>query len=409
MYKITIFILTLAIPFQTFSQIFKNKIYSQDIRTATIHNSTSILTYPIINLSNSDFLSIDFDDLNSDNFSRDYQYTIIHCNSDWQKSDLIFSQYCSGYDENYFDNVQQSFNTLMNYSHYNLKLPNNNISFKLSGNYIFYVYKNNDIYDSVLTLRFYVSENEISITAQIIRPQIVQNYLTHQQIQFTLTGQVLSFENINKVKVNVLQNNYDINASYNIKPTFTENHKLTFNDPNSLTFQAGNEFRFFDIQNIRLKSQKVTDIQLTDLYNFYILPEKTRTVYSFYKDINGKFIINNYLGSDSSVDADYVYVHFAFPDDNFIVDDDIYIFGDISNGNIDNNFKLQYNPDTKLYEKTLLLKQGFYNYSIISEKYKLKPIDGNFYDTKNNYLIFVYLTDILQNYDRLIGVKSILD
>ena len=42
--------------------------------------------------------------------------------------------------------------------------------------------------------------------------------------------------------------------------------------------------------------------------------------------------------------------------------DDIYIYGNFNDWQITSENKMTYNPDTGLYEATILFKQGFYNY-----------------------------------------------
>jgi hypothetical protein len=70
--------------------------------------------------------------------------------------------------------------------------------------------------------------------------------------------------------------------------------------------------------------------------------------------------------------------------------------------------RLEYNPKTKLYEKALMIKQGFANYRyIVADKNKVideeNAIDGNFYQTENNYFTIVYYRENNQRYDRVIG------
>ena len=62
----------------------------------------------------------------------------------------------------------------------------------------------------------------------------------------------------------------------------------------------------------------------------------------------------------------------------------------------------------KLYEKALMIKQGFANYRyIVADKNKVideeNAIDGNFYQTENNYFTIVYYRENNQRYDRVIG------
>jgi hypothetical protein len=53
-------------------------------------------------------------------------------------------------------------------------------------------------------------------------------YNTHQQVDFTATSSLFNFQNINQLKINIYQNNFEINYKNDIKPTFIENQKLIF-------------------------------------------------------------------------------------------------------------------------------------------------------------------------------------
>ncbi|NMD01400.1 MAG: hypothetical protein GYA62_16990 [Bacteroidales bacterium] len=73
---------------------------------------------------------------------------------------------------------------------------------------------------------------------------------------------------------------------------------------------------------------------------------------------------------------------------------------------------MTYNYDKKQYELTLLLKQGFYDYAYAyltdkSTKADFGFIEGNHYETENDYYIFVYWRNNSFRYDRLVGVKAV--
>jgi hypothetical protein len=159
MYKVITFLLIIAINVNSFSQILNNKVFYNFIKTTQIRNNANILSYPVIEFNSTKKITVDFDDLDPNSSLNDYQYTVIHCDNNWHKSDLFFSQYCIGNEFNYFDKITQSFNTLTFYRHYKVELPNNDLNFLLSGNYIFFVFKNSDPSDTVLLLRFSIFEN----------------------------------------------------------------------------------------------------------------------------------------------------------------------------------------------------------------------------------------------------------
>jgi hypothetical protein len=71
-----------------------------------------------------------------------------------------------------------------------------------------------------------------------------------------------------------------------------------------------------------------------------------------------------------------------------------------------------YNRATGLYERSMLLKQGAYNYQYLAVLAGTKrgftaQVEGDFYETVNEYLIKVYNRPVGSRYDRLIGATLI--
>jgi hypothetical protein len=69
---------------------------------------------------------------------------------------------------------------------------------------------------------------------------------------------------------------------------------------------------------------------------------------------------------------------------------------------------MTYNYEEKCYEATLLLKQGFYNYLYVfagsgGDKGDPSVIEGNKWETPNEYLLLVYHREPGDITDKLIG------
>lgn len=97
-----------------------------------------------------------------------------------------------------------------------------------------------------------------------------------------------------------------------------------------------------------------------------------------------------------------------------MLEKDVYIIGAITDWRLDENSKMQYDPNRRGYSKGLLLKQGYYDYMYAVKDNatgitSVAPVNGDFWETNNMYHVFVYLFDPIENYDKLIGytyVKS---
>ena len=98
-----------------------DKVFDRDIKTVLMYSGDDDLSLPIWDLGSSKKLPLSFDDLNEN--TRDFSYTIVHCNSEWIPSDLDKSEYIDGYFDDQISEYQSSFNTTINYTHYTLQLP----------------------------------------------------------------------------------------------------------------------------------------------------------------------------------------------------------------------------------------------------------------------------------------------
>ena len=91
-----------------------------------------------------------------------------------------------------------------------------------------------------------------------------------------------------------------------------------------------------------------------------------------------------------------------------LVEEDVYVFGALTDWNTIESNQMTYNFETHAYELTLLLKQGYYNYMYAAVKKGGKEADvgyfeGNHYETENDYSIFVYYSDLTSRYQKLVG------
>jgi len=71
-------------------------------------------------------------------------------------------------------------------------------------------------------------------------------------------------------------------------------------------------------------------------------------------------------------------------------------------------YKMDYNTEKGIYEKAIMIKQGFSNFQFVvaDENKKIdyeNAIDGNFWQTENNYFAIIYYRENNQRYDRIIG------
>ncbi|MDE6715559.1 MAG: DUF5103 domain-containing protein, partial [Muribaculaceae bacterium] len=73
------------------------RIYNSNYKSLQVHPANNEFAPPVIELNSDERLIISFDELKSD---RTYlRYRILHCNADWQPSQLVDSEYLDGFNE----------------------------------------------------------------------------------------------------------------------------------------------------------------------------------------------------------------------------------------------------------------------------------------------------------------------
>ncbi|MFH1319847.1 MAG: DUF5103 domain-containing protein [Bacteroidota bacterium] len=394
---------------------FEDHIYYDNIKTPMLHKDGWQLSFPIIELNSNEKLKFSFDDMDAD--IKYYYYTVIHCDADWAPSDILPSEYIEGFIENEITDYKYSFNTIQRYTHYNLIIPNEDIRLTRSGNYILKVFLDNDIDNVALSMRFMIVDTKVTIEATIKRATLIDDRNYKQEIDFTIYHPGYDISNpYGDIKVVITQNGRWDNAVKNLKPLFVRNNELVYDYDEDNVFAGGNEFRYFDIKNFRFKSERVREIIYDSLaHHVYLVRDGRRSFkrYSFHADINGRYFIKTDEGTDSEIEADYAYIHFRLPYDAPMIDGNLYVFGALSQWNFLKETQLKYNYEKFVYETTVYLKQGYYNYEYVFLKDGETAadntlIEGSHFETGNGYTIYVYHRSFGGQYDQLIVVKNFI-
>lgn len=391
----------------------KNQIFSAHIQTLQVKVNNNWLATPVLTLNSNDVLEVSFDEL-SHQYHR-FQYVISHCNSDWTVSGLSEIDFLEGFNNNPIEQYQNSINTTMLYTHYRLILPNEQVRFKISGNYKVDIYDENDDQNPICQAYFYVIDKKINIAATVTSNTEVDTNKSHQQVSFSINYAGYSIRNPqDELKVYVFQNLRIDNCVTNIRPSYISANELRYEHNPNLVFEAGNEYRRFEMVSVRQAAQGIQSIQFHDpYYHVTLYPDMPRTKnYSFDKDQNGRYLIRYDWATDNDTEADYHFVHFSLPWKGPLPDGQFYLNGELTNSLLNDKYQLQYNPTTESYETMQLIKQGAYNYQYLfvpsnGGKATTALTEGNYYETENEYMILVYHRPFGERYDRLIGVKQL--
>lgn len=375
-----------------------------DIKTITFGSQKDISILPIINLNERIYL--EFDVLN--NLEEDFYYVIEHFDYNWTPSRLMKSEYLDGMDNLRIFNYENSFNTYQIYSHYRLQIPNPQTRLKVSGNYLIKIFDEND--DLVFSRKFMIMEQQVGVGVQIKRSRNVALINEAQTVDFSIKSNNLNLNNPTEtVKTVIVQNNNLKTAIYDLKPQYTLGNELVYRYNDNSLFWGGNEYLFFENKDVRMANLGIQYIDLQDLYHSYLYTDIDRSSrkYTYNPDINGGFKITVLDRQDPSIEADYTYVHFSLLAEEFL-NQSVYVYGGFNNFSISDDNKMIFNVEKGIYELSMLLKQGFYNYKyvVVDDDNTLfeGAVSGNFDETENNYKVIVYYRDLGARYDKIIGL-----
>lgn len=351
--------------------------------------------------------SIEFDDLyGTDN---DYYFTITHCDVNWKSSNLPKQDYLAGMDDVRIMNYENSFNTLQMYSHYKLNIPSQKLRLLISGNYILKILNGNR--EVVFAKRFVLFEDVVQIPIQVKRGRDMKTIEQVQNLDFAVKmGDQMLQNPVRNIELILLQNGKWHTAKRNIKPQYTLGNDLIYKYDKETQFYGGNEFLYFDNNNIRVNTNNIARVTSGDLYNVWLYTNtpRNRSLYTFFPDINGNFQVRNNNNENPDLEADYAWVYFSL-DELELNNKSIYVTGMFNNYMLTDENKMTFNKKTKKYEVAMLIKQGFTNfeYTLVNNSNRLideeNAIDGNFFQTENKYTILAYYKGNNDRFYRVIG------
>lgn len=391
----------------------KNSIFNENIRSVQFVREGWDFSQPVLELGADQRLLLKFDELAEG--VTNFVYTITHCDSEWYPSRLVQSEYMEGFIENPVTDYAASVNTTSKYTNYLLTLPNENVRFLVSGNYLLSVFDEANRTAPVLTRRFYIVEPSTEISGEVKKSTFEGYKGRDQEIDFTVDYSRFSIQDPRtEVKVVVMQNSRDDNCLTNLKPLFVRNNLLCYDLSRENVFVGGNEFRNFDTKNIRMNGLGIANIEFINPdYHITLRTDQIRGGdYRNESDLNGRYLIKNDRVTDSDLEADYIFVHFSLEMKEPLLGGEVYIFGGLSDWQCQPANKMKWNFESKLYEAALLVKQGFYDYQYVyvengSKKIDSTLLEGSYVETENDFQIFIYYRSFSSRYDKLIGYRTI--
>jgi hypothetical protein len=355
---------------------------------------------------------------------RFYSYTVQMLNGGMganssPNAGILSSEYLQGFTTQDITDYEHSMNTAREYTHYWFEFPNPEMVITKSGSYRITVYEDGNPDNKVAEIDFCVADPMVQLDAKVRNNTDIELSGRFQQLDIDINTTALDLRDPREVRLVVTQNNRLDNSVELTQPTFVEPKRLRYINNKSLIFEGGNEYHHFDAFSTYYAGTGIDRIlyESGDYHALLFADELTTGTYLQAFDSNGRFVVNAERTSDDDTEAEYMWVHWILPVEKPWFDGALYVGGDIFCNELNLRNRMQYDADAKCYWLTSLVKQGGYDYqywfvpkkqsSIVNQKTTTQRVDGSFWQTENEYTVYVFWRPFGARYEQLVGVKTV--
>lgn len=393
------------------AQSFYTRSLNPQVKTVQVVADGDFRRLPVCDMEGRTELKISFDYLTDEQPWIDY--TIVHCDAQWNQDDLSEMDYLEySYLPQHVEEIEPSFNTFCQYYHCEVNIPNEGIRPTISGNYAM-IFHLQDEPDSILAVAcFMVNEGLAFATGEVSGNTDIDFQSIHQQVTMEIGWSDVKLPHLqpaDDLKVLVQQNRRRDNQRWIERPSAIYANKAVYEHQSQLIFEAGNHWRRFEFTDERYPGLGVDHVRyVSPLYRAYLNPDRERSLvpYRYDQDQHGMYKVHALHVSNPDIEAEYFYAMFTLDASVSLDTQGVYLVGALTNQEINESTRMEYDSERGLYHKELLLKEGAYNYQyLVPVKSGLSGAmtEGNHYETPNEYQVYVYYHSFGSRYDRLIG------
>lgn len=413
MVKFLFSILFFLVPIYEMGQPGRTTKMAANLRTLRMTVDGDASRFPVLKLNSNEKLEVSFDDLTHE-YQR-YTYKIEHCDVEGNPTTELFeSDYVRTIDDQVvITNYEPSENTTVQYTHYAFSIPNTNMRPLISGNYRLTVSTENAEDEEVVVLQTYfaVVDTKVGIYPSATTNTEVDWNGTHQQIELKVDCSNLVVRDAqSEIKTLVMQNRRFDNMAKDVPFTAQNGNVLLWEHSRGLIFDAGNEYRKMEILSTRYPGMHGESVRWLDPYYHYTLQtDYPRRNYLYDEDRNGQSVVRYEGAGDADTQADYVMTHFVLDTPQLPEGKEVYVSGQWTSLGLAPQYKMHFNHADACYEANILMKCGYYNYLYLCadksnpQVGSTMPIEGNYFQTENEYDILVYYRPTGSRYWQLVG------
>lgn len=389
--------------------------WRSDVKTVILSRIGSELEEPLIAIDDARHqLALQFDVLADQ--AEALRWSIRHCDADWHVDDLEPYDFMQGFESGPVDGYDFSFTTLTPYVHYYQTFPAQGGRFIHSGNYLLTVSLDDEPDSVLLTRRFRVTEQSVKLSVETGLPYNGIFIDGRQQVDAYIEATPASFGivlNEQYLKV-IAQQNGRLDNRRELPFNGYNGSALAYRNRAENIFDGGNTFRFFDLSNLRTPMYNVLRVERYGGETFAMIApceNRSKRHYTVDANLNGGMKVNVWDRQNKALEADYVWVNMSLPMDSPWLGGSIHVVGALTDWRLDDNSRMEYNPEYHAYTKRMLLKQGYYAYQLLYLPAKAKQgetaqIEGDHHETPNTYTVSVYYRSPADRADRLLSVQK---
>ncbi len=379
----------------------RTRVFHENVRTLRVARE-------VLTLEDPEPLHISFDEMSHDVHFYTYTVQMLH-------SDLLSGEYLQGFTTQDITNYEHSMNTSRAYTHYWFDFPNEDMQLTKSGRYLLTIYEDGDIENKAAEVEFCVVEPLVKIDAKVRANTDIEFNGRYQQLDIEIQTAALGMRDAGEVRVEVTQNNRIDNIVTLTQPTFVEPNRLRYINNKALIFEGGNEYHHFDAFSCFYAGHGIDRVfyENGDYQVVLFADELQQGQYIHEYDSDGRYVVNAERTNDADTEAEYMWVHWTLPAAQPWFDGSLYVGGELFGNEMNLRNRMQYDNEAKCYWLTALVKQGGYDYQYWfvpksqERKTTIQRVDGSYWQTENEYAVYVFWRPFGARYDRLVGVSVI--
>lgn len=381
----------------------------ESVRTVQLYEGADERNFPISTLRSGDQLTLEFDLMRQEGQPLSVYFQ--HADRTWSR-DLSPSQFLESYHNDKLLDYQRSQGTVVPYVHYEYRFPNDDIRFRVSGNYVLRVTKQGQP-DSVLFERpFFVTDDAGSLQMgtesipvpgqrqQSVRP--VARFDPPAELRGDPFGYTVCF----------VRNGRLPDTRCEERPLLAQQPTLTFEVDRDRSFEPSTADYTVDLSNLCGGASIETTDRTVTPFQVLLEPDYAQfTGRDLDANLNGQILIRGVLDTyaNPAIRAEYVRTTFAFvPPNERPLSGKVVVAGSFSGMDANRGTRMQWQSDRRRYEGAVLLKQGRYQYFYsASDPLLRRTIRESQPRRQNTYTAFVYYQDPSRRTDRLLRISSI--